>query len=47
MLRECIQAVTPCPTHNAFVQPGIISPIDPQVPPPVSPEQPPTTSGGD
>jgi hypothetical protein len=47
MLRECIQAVTPCPTHNAFVQPYIIAPIDPQVPPPVSPEQPPTTSGGD
>jgi hypothetical protein len=46
MLRECIQAVTPCPTHNAFVQPSIISPINPAtfVSPPVSPEQPPTTS---
>ncbi|PYK07852.1 MAG: hypothetical protein DME61_11715 [Verrucomicrobia bacterium] len=49
MLRECIQAVTPCPTHNAFVQPYIIAPINPAnfVSHEVSPEQPPVTSGGD
>jgi hypothetical protein len=47
MLRECIQAVTPCPTHNAFVQPYIFTPITPQVPAVISPEQPPTTGGGD
>ncbi len=49
MLRECIQAVTPCPAQNAFVQPYIFTPINPAnfVPPPVSPEQPPTTTGGE
>jgi hypothetical protein len=49
MLRECIQAVTPCPVQNAFIQQYSTSPIDPVnfVPRPVSPEQPPTTSGGD
>jgi hypothetical protein len=46
MLRDCILAVTPCPGENAFVQPYVISPINPAnfVPPPVSPEQPPTTN---
>jgi hypothetical protein len=48
MLRDCVQAVTPCPTQNAFVQQYGISPIDPAnfVSEVVSPEQPPTTSGG-
>jgi hypothetical protein len=46
MLRDCIQAITPCPMENAFVQPSVITPLNPAnfVPPPVSPEQPPTTS---
>jgi hypothetical protein len=46
MLRECISAIQPCPPTNAFVQPSIISPINPAnfVTPPVSPEQPPTTT---
>lgn len=49
MLRDCILAVTPCPGQNAFVQPYVISPINPAnfVPPPVSPEQPPTTNDRD
>jgi hypothetical protein len=49
MLRDCISAVQPCPPTNAFVQPYVISPLDPAnfVPPPVSPEQPPTTSSSD
>lgn len=49
MLRDCILAVTPCPFQNAFVQPNVITPINPQNfrPPPVSPEQPPTTNSGD
>jgi hypothetical protein len=37
----------PCPPTNAFVEPSIISPINPQNFRPVSPEQPPTTSNGD
>ncbi len=50
MLRDCIVAATsaPCSTHNEFVQPSTISPVNPKdVGPPVSPEQPPTTSNGD
>ena len=46
MLRECIQAVTPCPVQNAFIEPYGFTPLTPQVAPPVSPEQPPTTGGG-
>jgi hypothetical protein len=46
MLRECIQAVTPCPVQNAFIQPYIFTPVHPQVPPVISPEQPPTSGGG-
>ena len=48
MLRDCILAMTPCPVQNAFVQPNVITPINPAnfVPPPVSPEQPPITSSG-
>jgi FecR protein len=40
MLRDCILAITPCPMQNAFVQPTIISPLNPGnfV---VSPEKPP------
>ncbi|PYJ61601.1 MAG: hypothetical protein DME74_08025, partial [Verrucomicrobia bacterium] len=46
MLRDCIQAMQPCPRTNAFVQRYSISPINPAnfVSPPVSPEQPPTTT---
>jgi hypothetical protein len=43
MLRDCILAVTPCPAENAFIQPNIITPINPGNFKPVSPEQPPTT----
>ena len=51
MLRDCVQAVTPCPGQNAFVQANVIAPVNPTnfVTPPVSPEQPPTiptTNGG-
>jgi hypothetical protein len=47
MLRECIPE--PCPPINAFMEPYVISPLNPAnfIPPPVSPEQPPTTSNGD
>jgi hypothetical protein len=46
MLRDCIGAMTPCPFENAFVQPGTITPVNPQNlrSPVVSPEQPPTVS---
>jgi hypothetical protein len=46
MLRDCIQAVTPCPGQNAFVQPYVITPLNPGnfKPPVVSPEQVPTTN---
>jgi len=47
MLRDCISAVQPCPPTNAFVQPYVISPLDPANFRPVSPEQPPTTSDRD
>jgi FecR-like protein len=43
MLRDCISAVQPCPPRNAFIEPSIISPINPTNFRPVSPEQPPTT----
>ena len=43
MLRDCILAVTPCPAENAFIQPNVIAPLNPQNFRPVSPEQPPTT----
>ena len=44
MLRDCILAVTPCPWQNAFVQPVIITPLNPGnfV---VSPEKPPKNNG--
>jgi hypothetical protein len=47
MLQDCILAVTPCPAENAFVQPNIITPINPSnfKPPVVSPEKPATVSG--
>jgi hypothetical protein len=44
MLRDCISAVQPCPPRNAFIEPSIISPINPTNFRPVSPEQPPTTN---
>jgi hypothetical protein len=49
MLRDCILAVTPCPAQNAFVQPYVITPLNPSnfKPPVVSPEQPPTVNNGD
>ena len=48
-LRDCILAITPCPAENAFVQPSVITPINPSnfKPPVVSPEQPPTLSHSD
>jgi FecR protein len=41
MLRDCINAVTPCPGENAFIPPVLIPP--PPVEKPVSPEKAPTT----
>jgi hypothetical protein len=48
-LRDCILAITPCPAQNAFVQPSVITPINPSnfKAPVVSPEQPPTLSHSD
>jgi len=42
-LRDCIQAVTPCPGENAFIPPYVIPPAPVERPSPVSPEQPPRT----
>ena len=41
MMRDCINAVTPCPGENAFIPPVLIPP--PPVEKPVSPEKAPTT----
>jgi hypothetical protein len=43
MLRDCINAVTPCPGENAFIPPNFFVPPPVERPSPVSPEKAPTT----